>query len=1156
MKELFIGRTPVSRTERRISGELVDYDGERFYRIDNAQLMKPFFLSVVSDADHWLFVASNGGLTAGRKNPKLALFPYLTEDKIVDSAGVSGPYTAIVATRLQSQLWHPFRDSELGVYDATRRLYKSVLGNRLVFEEQNPELGLRFRYEWQVSQRFGFVRRCSLTNTSHERTSVRLLDGVLNLMPADVDEQLALGFSCLLDAYKKQERCGDTSLAVYALAAQVVDRAEPRESLHATTVFSLGLEQARLLLAAEQRARFDRGQPLESEVEVRGRRGAYLLETEFELEAGAERRWLQVLDVQQSQGQVSELLQRLSRPAELAVELAADVQRGSENLRRIVASTDALQRTGDELASAHHLANVLFNDMRGGVFAHGYAIPGADFASFVQLSNREVWQRHRAWLESLAEFVDRETLVSAAAARADADLERLTYEYLPLTFSRRHGDPSRPWNRFDIQLRDAAGNQLLNYQGNWRDIFQNWEALAHAFPEFTEHLIAKFVNASTLDGYNPYRITKQGIDWEVPEPDHPWAFIGYWGDHQIIYLQKLLELSLAHHPERLSELLQRDIFAYADVPYRIKPYPEIVRDPKNTIVFDAVKHQRLMARSVELGSDAKLLMQGDRVYRVNLVEKLLVTALAKLSNFVPGGGIWLNTQRPEWNDANNALVGFGVSMVTLYYLDRFLAKLPELLSPLGGGGALVSSEVRAWFDDVQRAFNGAQALLEQPHVSDGARRELMDRLGSAASSYRVAVYANGFSQREFLSADALFEFIALASRFLRHTIAENRRSDGLYHAYNLLVPGPPSGGVGLTPLYEMLEGQVAALSSPALDADEAAAVFGALRQSRMYRADQHSYTLYPDRALPGFLHKNVAPEPALESSPLLAKMLQRKDARIVYRDAQRKLRFNAEFYNAERLAAALEEVQQSGSYPELDDEQAERVLALYEEVFQHHAFTGRSGTMFAYEGLGSIYWHMVGKLLLAAQERCFSAVERGASLELQRKLVRHYYEIRAGIGGFNKSPEVYGAFPLDPYSHTPAHSGARQPGMTGQVKEETITRLGELGVRVQRGCIAFRPLLLRASEFLAQPSSLETFDLAGKPLSIELGAGTLGFTYCQVPVVYHQSRERRIVLTPSSGGAREVTGEALDAATSASVFKRSGQCRRIDVWTAPGVDSL
>ena len=40
-----------------------------------------------------------------------------------------------------------------------------------------------------------------------------------------------------------------------------------------------------------------------------------------------------------------------------------------------------------------------------------------------------------------------------------------------------------------------------------------------------------------------------------------------------------------------------------------------------------------------------------------MVEKLLVLLMAKLSNFIPSGGIWMNTQRPEWNDANNALVG-------------------------------------------------------------------------------------------------------------------------------------------------------------------------------------------------------------------------------------------------------------------------------------------------------------------------------------------------------------------------------------------------------------------------------------------------------------------------------------------------------------------
>ena len=64
-----------------------------------------------------------------------------------------------------------------------------------------------------------------------------------------------------------------------------------------------------------------------------------------------------------------------------------------------------------------------------------------------------------------------------------------------------------------------------------------------------------------------------------------------------------------------------------------------------------------------------------------------------------------------------------------------------------------------------------------------------------------------------------------------------------------------------------------------------------------------------------------------------------------------------------------------------------------------------------------------------------------------RRLGQLYYRVREGIG-FNKTPAEYGAFPTDPYSHTPKHAGAKQPGMTGQVKEEVLCRFGELGVEL------------------------------------------------------------------------------------------------------------
>ena len=490
-------------------------------------------------------------------------------------------------------LWHPFRESDLLAYRVTRRLYKNLLGSRLVFEETNRDLGVTFRYEWTTSDAFGFVRECAVENAGRTPVEVHVLDGLLNLLPANVDEHLQAGFSCLLDAYKRSERVPGTSLALYSLQAQPVDRAEPSESLKATTVWSHGLGTPALHLSASRLSSFDAGRPERAQAEVRGRRGAYLVEARFALAPGAARPWTLVADVDRTQRQVVELRSRLRRPARLLGEVRKDVISGRDNLLRIVAATDGLQLTADRLSSAHHLGNVLFNDLRGGVFLHGYDVQGPDFAAFVRRSNLRTWERHREFLDGLPALVAGPALLAQAADLGDPDLERHALEYLPLTFSRRHGDPSRPWNRFDIQVRDGDGKRVLYFEGNWRDIFQNWEALSLSHPEFTENVIAKFVNASTPDGHNPYRLTKDGIDWEVPDPGHPWSTIGYWGDHQIIYLLKLLELSLDHHPERLRKLLVRDLFSYANVPYEILPFEEIVANPRSTIHFDAEKDGRI-----------------------------------------------------------------------------------------------------------------------------------------------------------------------------------------------------------------------------------------------------------------------------------------------------------------------------------------------------------------------------------------------------------------------------------------------------------------------------------------------------------------------------------------------------------------------------------
>ena len=193
-------------------------------------------------------------------------------------------------------------------------------------------------------------------------------------------------------------------------------------------------------------------------------------------------------------------------------------------------------------------------------------------------------------------------------------------------------------------------------------------------------MIFRFLNASTADGYNPYRLTKSGFEWEVLDPDEPWSNIGYWGDHQIVYLLKFLELSVKFQPDDLSSRINDSQFVYADLPYRIAGFDEIWDNPHETVRFDQSASYTVEKQVEEMGTDGKLLRSEDgRPLKVTLLEKLLVPVLTKLSNFVPEGGIWMNTQRPEWNDANNALAGNGLSVVTLGYIHRYLNFLISLL---------------------------------------------------------------------------------------------------------------------------------------------------------------------------------------------------------------------------------------------------------------------------------------------------------------------------------------------------------------------------------------------------------------------------------------------------------------------------------------------
>ena len=241
------------KSTNKVTGELVTIENESYYKISNSHTMRPFFMTIVSDSNHWMFISSNGGLTAGRKNAEYAIFPYYTDDKITELAETTGCKSIFrVQKNNKTLLWEPFSERQAGTYSIVRNLYKNEFGNKIIFEEINEDLGLTFKYQWNSSDQFGFVRKATLVNNSDENLDISVLDGFQDIIPYGVSSDLQGIRSNLVDAYKKCELEADSGLGIFALSAIIVDKAEPSEALKANLVWSLGFKNPTYLLSSLQ----------------------------------------------------------------------------------------------------------------------------------------------------------------------------------------------------------------------------------------------------------------------------------------------------------------------------------------------------------------------------------------------------------------------------------------------------------------------------------------------------------------------------------------------------------------------------------------------------------------------------------------------------------------------------------------------------------------------------------------------------------------------------------------------------------------------------------------------------------------------------------------------------------------------------------------
>jgi len=119
--------------------------------------------------------------------------------------------------------------------------------------------------------------------------------------------------------------------------------------------------------------------------------------------------------------------------------------------------------------------------------------------------------------------------------------------------------------------------------------------------------------------------------------------------------------------------------------------------------------------------------------------------------------------------------------------------------------------------------------------------------------------------------------------------------------------------------------------------------------------------------------------------------------------------------------------------------------------------------------------------------------------------------------------------------------------MTGQVKEDILSRMIELGISVENGGILFDPVNLKKEEFMmsADNNDIQHFAHAFK-IEIPSGKPMLAFSFCGVPVVYLIGENQKVELKFEKE-IKTSNHLLIDSVTSHSVFQREGNVKIIVV---------
>src|ERR1039458_3192027 len=118
-----------------------------------------------------------------------------------------------------------------------------------------------------------------------------------------------------------------------------------------------------------------------------------------------------------------------------------------------------------------------------------------------------------------------------------------------------------------------------------------------------------------------------------------------------------------------------------------------------------------------------------------------------------------------------------------------------------------------------------------------------------------------------------------------------------------------------------------------LKSGETLQLLKSLRESDLYRSDQHSYLLYPDHEIAPFLSRNTLPEGWQAKAPLLAALANAGDRKIIVADEEGHSHFQADLTNPNDLNARLDRLAADAKWGEAVKRDRHGILEIWETAF-------------------------------------------------------------------------------------------------------------------------------------------------------------------------------------------------------------------------------